>query len=502
MSGSQVSESTNKSKKRHTNSASNGNSHSQNNLHATLEEPDLLPQYIESENIILGNMILDKNLWDKYKDNIHPDAFYDSRNKELFQAMKVMDKDHIPIELETILYWFRKQGNDEKAGGWLHWSGLTDNSIPGHDIQYHLTLVNDAYRGRLLWEKSHRLALASKLEDKEAIEQLIEEIFHLTYQNTDTAVITLANRQVGMREWFVEELFPLRFPSIIYGEGGIGKSFVSLILAILSCMGNQLFLGYKLPLESINVLYIDFELDELEQARRAIQISKGLGLADVPENLHYYSPEAPLLKLIPKLRARIKLYNIGLIIVDSFGASGVDGEFVEEVVNTLTKFKMLGVTTIILDHQSKMQTGDSYKNKTPYGSVYKQNLARSVFHLQRVENKDNEIALKLVHKKSNFGRLVNDVGFKIQFNSDSIVFKATSIQSMQEEQLEKISQLIVKLENEGTKVIQKTIVERLQGEIGRDKVAELLGLGEGKYWVVGPGSGNENVYKSKTLKNG
>ncbi len=459
-----------------------------------------LPSFSDSENQLLGRMILDKNIWEEFKFKVCSEAFYDPRNQELSQAMQEMDALNIPIDLITILDWFRKQGDTEKAGGWLHWSNLTQHAIAGMDLEYHLSLINKAYSARLLWEKSHRLAQAVEKDDTQSIERLSEEIFDLTYQDTGTAIITLTNRQVEMRKWFIEGLFPDRFPSMIYGAGGIGKSFVALIIAILACIGNQSFFNYRFIQAAINVLFIDFELDEMEQTRRAQQIAKGFNLPDVPRNLHYYSPEEPLRKLLPKLRSIIKSKKIRLIIIDSWGASATDGESVEEVVYILTKLKELGVAVIILDHQSKNQAGENYRNKTPFGSVYKQNLARSVFQLQCVKAKDNQITLKLSHKKSNFSKLVNDIIFDINFEEDRIVLAESTDKTPETEELERIWEVIKQLEDIGEKAIQKAITADLQGEIARDKVISLLEKGEGTYWDKQPGERTEKIYKTRNLE--
>jgi len=308
--------------------------------------------------------------------------------------------------------------------------------------------------------------------------------------------------QANMAIMSATKLFPDKFPSMIYGEGGIGKSFVALIIAILACIGNQSFLGYKLIQDALNVLFVDYELDEMEQTRRAQQVAKGFNLPDVPPNLHYYSPDEPLKKLLPKLRSIIKLKKIGLTIIDSWGASGTDGESVEEVVNILTKLKELGVAVIILDHQSKKQAGENYRNKTPFGSVYKQNLARSVLQLQCVKAIDNRIILKLTHKKSNFSKLVDDIIFDIKFEEDRIVLAESTIKTQKSEQLGRIWQIINQFEKDGEKAIQKSITTDLKGEIARDKVISLLEKGLGTYWDINPGKGKEKIYITKTLKNG
>ena len=62
--------------------------------------------------------------------------------------------------------------------------------------------------------------------------------------------------------------------------------------------------------------------------------------------------------------------------------------------------------------------GEKYKNKTAFGSVYKQNLSRNIWQVQIVDNsssEDNQVKLALHHKKSNFGSLKDTIGLMSTF---------------------------------------------------------------------------------------
>lgn len=460
------------------------------------------PRCIESENLVLGNVILDRKLWEDLKVQISAEAFYDNKNRKLVEAFHEMDSQNIPIDTITILDWFRKTGDSDKAGGWLHWTYLTEIAISGIDIQYHLTQINKAYTGRKLWERSHRLLQALENGNSQSVEQLKQEISSLSYEDTSKTIIILADQQVGARRWLIEGLFPEGFPSIIFGAGGLGKSFLALHLGILACMGGQLFMGHRFPEEALNVLLLDWELDVDEQALRGKQISRGINLLDVPKNLHYFAPVENISRVIPKLKSFIKTKDIRFIIIDSIGASGADGESVQEVVKLLNGLKELGIATLVLDHQSKMQAGEKYGNKTPFGSVYKENLARSVFQLSRIEAHENYMTLRLRHAKTNFSKFADDIIFDMCFEGDSVLFTESNTATYEDKQQLKVWQAIKDIEDVGKKSIQKAIIEELKGEISRDKVITLLKKGDGKYWDSRSGERTEVIYKTRNLENG
>ena len=75
--------------------------------------------------------------------------------------------------------------------------------------------------------------------------------------------------------------------TLLYGDGGVAKSLLALALAVAVAGGSGKWLGREV--ESCPVLYMDFELDTEEQARRVYQLCRGQGLDTPPEDLLYMS---------------------------------------------------------------------------------------------------------------------------------------------------------------------------------------------------------------------
>lgn len=222
-------------------------------------------------------------------------------------------------------------------------------------------------------------------------------------------------------EYVIDDFIPSGHVTTLYGDGGQGKSYIALAMASCVAMGRQ-FLNRDTM--QGKVLYVDFELEETEQARRAYKIARGLNISRPPKhNLLYCSPEQDLKKTLSELEKIVKEEQIVLTIIDSFGAAVKgDAESARDVCDLFHRLRRLG-TVLMLDHQSKLSGGDKYKDKTAFGSVYKQNLSRNVWQLQMFDSKDSELMLALNHKKSNFGELKDPIGFTAKFGQSFILIE-------------------------------------------------------------------------------
>lgn len=212
------------------------------------------------------------------------------------------------------------------------------------------------------------------------------------------------------------------YPNTLYAEGGKGKSLWALAIAFCIALGRR-FCGLDLPAGP--VLYLDWELSQDGQLRRAYQIARGLGQEKPPKGLYYLAPTDSLPELIDRAAETIQKVKPVLIIVDSMGpASGGKPEDAEDAIGLFNAIRTMGVTSLILDHQSKMQQGQDSRKKTIFGSAYKFNLSRSVLHLEQVSSLNGEIRLILRHTKSNFGPYADDLALVARFTADSVKFEA------------------------------------------------------------------------------
>ncbi len=216
----------------------------------------------------------------------------------------------------------------------------------------------------------------------------------------------------------VEGLLPEGYITVLYGDGGMGKSYLA--LAIATCVAlEKRFLGRGV--KPTGVLYLDWEVDQNEAARRAFQIARGMGLERPPMNIWYEEINQPLSAMAGKIKAYIEERGVGVVIIDSLGlACADDPEAARVVIKLFSMLKGLRTTILGIDHQSKLNEGQHYGLKSPFGSVYKGNLSRSVIQIQKVEGSYGQLALLLHHKKFNFGHLNDDMGVRLHFEGNVV----------------------------------------------------------------------------------
>ena len=197
-------------------------------------------------------------------------------------------------------------------------------------------------------------------------------------------------------------------PCIIFGPGGIGKSYISLYFSML--VQHNLSVGSFIPKQA-NVLYLDYESGEDDLNARLAALSKGMGL-DV--ELKYRYCHQSLANDVETLGTIIAEENIGLLIVDAKGAAV--GGWINESRQTMSMYnalRSLNVTSIIIDHVSKEN------QDAPIGSIYNFNESRNIWKLRKTETNDpGTLVLGLSNEKSNSGRKHPNMAMKFVFKDD------------------------------------------------------------------------------------
>ena len=84
---------------------------------------------------------------------------------------------------------------------------------------------------------------------------------------------------------------------------------------------------------------------------------------------------------------------------------------------------------LVIDHQSRLQAGQSYQNKGAFGSVYKANLARSVIQVEATERGEGTLTVRLRQKKHNFGPLAEPFGVKLSFSEEAVTLEAVELKA-------------------------------------------------------------------------
>jgi DNA-binding transcriptional ArsR family regulator len=235
----------------------------------------------------------------------------------------------------------------------------------------------------------------------------------------------------GPRKYRVDGLLAKGHVATLFGDGGAAKSILALSLATAIAGGAGEWLGRAVL--GCPVLYADFELDADEQRRRAYQVARGVFLDKPPRDLLYVSGLGlPAGEVLAGCLDVCETEEVGLLILDSLGiALQGDAEVARDVIRFhheyIDPFRAAGVTLLVIDHQGKTQAGERYQNKRAFGSVYKENLARSVLQVEPGERSEGLLNLRIRQTKHNFGPKAKPFGARLTFTDERITVDAKDL---------------------------------------------------------------------------
>jgi hypothetical protein len=333
-------------------------------------------------------------------------------------------------------------------------------------------------------------------------------------RDTKLEVVRLAEVEPpGPRRYLCQDLVLAAYVTLLHGDGGVAKSLLTLALAVAVAGGSREWLGRRV--ENGRVLYLDFELDAEEQARRVHQLCHGMELEKPPEDLLYMSAVGHTTReAFETAREVCKEHAVELLIVDSYGvALHGDAEHARDVIGFhqeyLEPLRALGIAVLVIDHQSRLQAGQSYQQKGAFGSVYKGNLARSVIQAEATERAEGTLTVRLRQKKHNFGPLAEPFGVKLSFSEEAVTLQAVELKASElaeEATLTAPERVKLALEEgpaypweiaETTGVHLKTVKNVLTG-LRKQGVVEATGKTEGQAEQVCLGVPRPNVYRDGT----
>jgi hypothetical protein len=270
-------------------------------------------------------------------------------------------------------------------------------------------------------------------------------------------LVTFSKRpKPAPREFVVDALIPRHHPTTLYGWGGTAKSLLAVLLGLSVAGGHGEFFG-----KSINthgpVLYIDFELDADEQHRRVEQLARGLKM-EVPAEFKYVSTLGfRTHDAIEFALGVCEEHGMVMTIIDSLGPAMVgDMAAAKDVIGFhncyIAPFKGIGVTPVLVDHQARQQAGEGYQNKGAFGSAYKEHLSRSLIQVEAGDRsaEKGSMNVRLRHKKTNFGVLLEPFDVSLSFSDEMIVAAArdlTPADRAGEQTLNSVDRVVAALED-------------------------------------------------------
>lgn len=227
----------------------------------------------------------------------------------------------------------------------------------------------------------------------------------------------------------IDPILPVNQASIVYAAGGTGKSYLAVLMAVAVASGTDV-LGWHIQQRG-PVLYCDWETDQWEVNGRVKRVAAGLGIR-APQIL-YRTCAGPMDDMAESLSAVVTERGVKLVIVDSVGmaaGAGREGPAEESAIRLFSAFRFLGCTVLAIDHVTSADVKDDRAIAKPYGSIYKVNLARSVWELRGAISDESQAGdghLALIHRKVNSGRLLGSYGISVCHEPGKVQFAREDI---------------------------------------------------------------------------
>ena len=219
-------------------------------------------------------------------------------------------------------------------------------------------------------------------------------------------------------KWRLEPILIEKAPTLVYGFGQSGKSFLAAYWATLIGEGYPI---HGLEPEPGKVLFLDYETTREDFRRHVDAVHRGLDL-ETNSEIYYRRCWQRLSADIQGIQRIVLEKKIDVVIVDTAGpACGGDPEQAASCIQFFMALRSLNVTSLVLAHKSKAK-----ESRGPFGSVYWENYPRNVFYLKSdMEPGSDTVHLGMTHEKANEGHRQKLQVMAMQFadNGQKATFK-------------------------------------------------------------------------------
>ncbi|HBF0572292.1 TPA: replicative DNA helicase [Clostridioides difficile] len=145
------------------------------------------PHSVESEQSILGSILLDKDAIITVTETIKPDDLYKEAHKIIYECMITLSNKGEPIDLITLTEELRKQGHLNDIGGISYITSLSTIVPTTSNVKYYADIVKEKSVLRKLIKASNEIinlgySGATKIED--VLEQAEKSIFDISQEKT------------------------------------------------------------------------------------------------------------------------------------------------------------------------------------------------------------------------------------------------------------------------------------------------------------------------------
>ncbi|MDO8269829.1 MAG: replicative DNA helicase [Candidatus Levybacteria bacterium] len=144
------------------------------------------PHDEDSEQAVLGAILIDKDAIISVSQLISSDHFYEEKHREIYCAMMDLYEERKPIDLLTLTDILKKRKKYDKVGGSAYLSSLTTIVPTAANSEYYAGIIREKYVRRSLIQISGEITEGAFSEEKEANEILSnseQQIFKISQEH-------------------------------------------------------------------------------------------------------------------------------------------------------------------------------------------------------------------------------------------------------------------------------------------------------------------------------
>ncbi|WP_409228455.1 replicative DNA helicase [Gudongella sp. SC589] len=141
------------------------------------------PHSMEAEQSVIGAMLLDKEAINTAIEHLRADDFYKDANKEIYEAVLVLNNRNEPVDLVTLSEELKRRGSLEGIGGVTYLANLSGSVATTANTKYYCDIVQEkSILRRLIGSSNEIMGLAYDNSDSvnAIIERAEKNIFDIT----------------------------------------------------------------------------------------------------------------------------------------------------------------------------------------------------------------------------------------------------------------------------------------------------------------------------------
>jgi len=145
------------------------------------------PHSVESEQSILGSILLDKEAIITVTETIKPEDFYKEAHKIIYECMMKLNNKNEPIDLITLTEELKKQGHLEDIGGISYITSLSTIVPTTSNVKYYADIVKEKSVLRKLIKVSNdilNLGYDSSIKVEDILEKAEKQIFDISQEKS------------------------------------------------------------------------------------------------------------------------------------------------------------------------------------------------------------------------------------------------------------------------------------------------------------------------------